>query len=216
MNRECGFVSVSVVTSIIFGILSLVFGSVMIWALVNYNDASNNMRSVVTAEVEKGKKAQSDEDQKKFDEREKEPLKEFVGPNDYGRVSFKYPKTWSVYIDKDGTTAKQYVAYFAPEAVPSVQAPGSKFALRLSILDQSYDNIIQQYAGLVKVGKLRSETISANGFNGQKFEGNITSTIEGTLVVFKIRDKTLTLQTDTPAYRTDFNEKILKDLSFQQ
>ncbi len=216
MNRERGFISVSVVTSIIFGILSLVFGSVMIWALVNYNDASNNLRSVVTAEVEKAKKAQSDADQKKFDEDEKQPLKEFVGPNDYGRVSFKYPKTWSVYIDKDGLNGGQYAAYFAPEAVPSVQGTSSKYALRLAILDQQYDTVIQQYAGLVKSGKLRSETISANGFNGQKFEGNITTNIDGTLVIFKIRDKTLTLQTDTPAYRTDFNDKVLKDLSFQQ
>lgn len=215
-TQQSGYISVSLVTSIIFGILSLVFGSVMIWALVNYNDASNNLKSTVAAAVEKAKKEQTDIDQKKFDEDEKQPLKEFVGPNDYGRVSFKYPKTWSVYIDKDGLNGGQYAAYFSPEAVPSVQGTGSKFALRLSILDQKYDNVIQQYAGLVKAGKLRSETISANGFNGQKFEGNISSTIEGTLVVFKIRDKTLVLQTDTPSFRPDFNDKVLKDLSFQQ
>lgn len=215
-SQRSGFVAVSLVTSIIFGLLTLVFGSIMIWALVNYNDQKNNVQGKIETAVERAKKDQSEKDQKRFSEEEKQPLKDFIGPNDLGRVSFKYPKTWSVYIASDGSSGTQYTAYLNPEQVPPTQTTTNKFALRVQILSQSYDTVLQQYTGLVKGGQLRSESITANGFNGQKFEGNFTQDVNGTNAIFKIRDKTLVLSTDAPTFRPDFNDIILKDLKFEQ
>lgn len=214
-NTESGFISGAVVTSIIFGILTLVFGSIMIWALVNYNDQKNNVDSKIAAEVQLAKDQQEKDDQKAFDEKEKQPLKEFIGPNDLGRVEFKYPKTWSVYIANDGSQGGSYEAYFHPEAVPSTTGQ-NKYALRVSVLNQNYEQVSQQYAGLVKQGTLRSESITVNGFNGQKFEGNFRTDLEGSVALFKIRDKTLSLATDSPTFRPDFNDKVLKELKFDQ
>ena len=215
-NQQSGLVSVSLVTSIVFGIFALVFGSIMIWALVNYNDQKNNVETKISLAVKDAKTAQKNEDEKDFEEQEKQPLKEFVGPNDLGRVNFKHPKTWSVYVASAGLNGTNYEAYFNPEQVPSVQGQANKYALRLSILNQSYETVIQKYAGLVKSGQLRSESITANGFTGQKFEGNLSREVDGTVVLFKIRDKTLVLQTDAPTFKPDFNDKILKDLNFDQ
>ena len=215
-QRQAGFVSGAMVASIVLGILTLIFGSIMIWALVNYNDQANNTKSKVAAAVSEAIDVQKSKDQKNFDEKEKEPLKEFVGPTDLGRVTFSYPKTWSVYVASDGSKNTDYMAYFHPGIVPSTITETSKFALQVSVVGQPYEQVLQQYSSLVKQGQLRSQAITANGYKGQKLEGNLTQTVEGSVAVFKIRDKTLILKTYAPDFRPDFDGKILTSLSFDQ
>lgn len=215
-ERENGYIGGAVVANIVLGILVLVFGSVMIWALVQYNDASNNLEQKIIIAQKDAKDAQEKEDQKAFDQKEKSPTKEFVGPQDYGRVDFKYPKTWSVYIENDGLNGGQYSAYLNPDTVPSTTSSTSKFALRVSVVPQSYDQVLQSYSGQVKQGSLRSSDAVVNGFIGQRFEGSFNKDVNGAAVVFKIRDKTLILKTDSTSFISDFNDIVLKDLKFQQ
>lgn len=216
LNSGKGFISGAMVASIILGLLALVFGSIMIWALVNYNDQKNNVDQKIVAAQAVAKSAQKSDDRKDFDEAEKNPLAEFVGPTDLGRVDFKYPKTWSAYIASDGRKGTVYQAYLNPGSVPPTAAGANKFALQVSILNQAYDQVLQQYTGLVKQGALRSSAIVANGFNGQRFDGNFTKDVDGSAVVFKIRDKTLVLRTDSTAFKPDFDNTIIKNLSFEQ
>ncbi len=215
-GKESGYITGAVVTSIIFGLLSLVFGSVMIWALVNYNDQKNNVDEKIVSAQEVAKSQQKTEDIKDFEEKEKNPLTEFVGPSDLGRVNFKYPKNWSVYVASDGAKGSAYQAYFHPGGVPPTSGSGSanKFALQVSIVDQAYDQVLQQYAGQVKQGALRSSAITANGFDAQRFDGKFTKELDGSVVVFKIRDKTLILKTDSPLFTPDFDDKIIKTINF--
>lgn len=213
-NKERGAISGALVASVVLGLLALIFGSVMIWALANYNDQKNNVDSKIKIAVQQGQKDQQVQDQKDFEEKEKNPLKRFVGPVDLGRVDFQYPKTWSVYIANDGANGS-YEAYLHPELVPTVSAQ-NRFALRVSVVSQGYDQVLQQYAGPVKQGQLRSSAITASGFNGTRLDGNFTRTIEGSAAIFKIRDKTLILKTDSPTFRPDFDSKILTTLTFIQ
>lgn len=215
-NPTGGYITGSVVTSIIFGLLALVFGSVMIWALVNYNDQKNNVDQKIIAAQESAKKEQQTKDQEAFDEKEKNPLAEFVGPTDLGRVNFKYPKTWSVYVASDGSKNAGYQAYLHPGVVPPTNASQNKFALQVAIVTQSYDQVLQQYSGLVKQGELRSSAITANGFNGQRFDGKFSNNVNGSAAVFKIRDKTLIIKTDSKTFKPDFDGKVIKTLSFDE
>jgi len=215
-QNQAGFISGAAVASIVLGILVLVFGSIMIWALVNYNDQKNNVDSKIASGVELGKKEQQNKDQAAFDEKEKQPLKEFIGPADLGRVDFKYPKTWSVYeANAGGSGGTTYEAYFHPEKVPTVIAQ-NKFALRVSIVNQAYDQVLTQYAPLVKQGQLRSSAVTTSGFNGTRFDGNFTKDLQGSAVIFKIRDKTLILRTDSPSFQDDFDSKVVSSLTFKQ
>ncbi len=213
-SDQNGYVTGAVVTSIIFGLLALVFGSVMIWALVSYNDQKNNVDQKIVAAQEVAINQQKTKDQEAFDEKEKNPLAEFVGPTDLGRPDFKYPKTWSVYVANDGSSGN-YQAYLHPGGVPPTSGK-NKFALQVSIVSQSYDTVLQTYSGKVQQGALRSSAITANGFNGQRFDGKFTDDIDGSVVVFKIRDKTLILKTDSTAFKPDFDNKVIKTLSFDQ
>lgn len=209
-ERQEGAVSGLLIVNAVLTLLVMVFGSVMIWALVNYNEQKSNVEAKIDKEVAIAKKEQSDEDEKKFAEREKEPYREFVGPDDLGRVTFSYPKTWSAYVDKEGQT---YEAYLHPGVVPPVNS-NRQFAVRVSIAGRSYDQSLREYEGLVKKGDLKSSPITVNGFTGNRLDGKFSKDVEGSMVVFKVRDKTLRVYTESPTFRDDFNDIILKTFSF--
>ncbi|HYG84144.1 MAG TPA: hypothetical protein VD907_04645 [Verrucomicrobiae bacterium] len=200
------------VMTIVLGVLAAGFGAVMVWALVNYNDQKNNVDSKVAIAVAEAKREQALEDEDKFAEREKEPYRRFIGPDDLGRVEFDYPKTWSVYIGKNGENGR-YEAYLNPNTVPMVR-PSQQFALRVIVEDRSYESILKTHETAVKRGELRSSAITASGFTGTRLDGKFSNDIEGSMVVFKVRDKTLMLATDATIFKNDFDKIILKTLSF--
>ena len=68
-------------------------------------------------------------------------------------------------------------------------------------------------AAPVKNGKLTSRNYSIEGSNlsGPWYEGEIADGIRGIVVLMKVNDKTLVMQTDAEAYRSDF-ETLMKKL----
>lgn len=195
-------------------ILVLGFGSLAIWAYMNYNEAKTDIDGKIALAEAEAKKEQAEEDEAKFAEREKEPRREFIGPDDYGRLSFTYPKTWSVYVAKDAQKGGDYEAFLHPVQVPSLENQATQqVALRLQIVDKDYDVYLKQYERLVSDGKLRSSTVSVNGENGIRFDGDFTKDIRGAAVIFKIRDKTAVLRTDADTFKPDF-EALIKTVTF--
>ena len=195
-------------------ILVLASGSLAIWALMNYQEAQTNVDGKIGEAVALAKKEQAEEDEVKFAEREKEPRREFIGPDDYGRLSFTYPKTWSVYIEKDARRGGSYEAYLHPIQVPSLEDKETQqVALRLQILDQDYTEHLRQYEDRLKKGDLRSENFSVNGENGIRLDGNFTEKIRGAAVIFKIRDKTVVLRTDADSLKPDF-DTLIRTITF--
>lgn len=211
-SYERGSVSGSLIAIIGLIILAVTFGSLAIWGYVSYSQEKTNVNNKVDLAVATAKKEQADADEAKFAQREKEPNRQFVGPDDYGRLTFNYPKTWSVYVAKDVSKGGTYEAYLNPVTVPPV-SPTQQFALRVTIEQTPYDAVIKSYEPLVKTGKLSSTVTSANGNNGTRLDGNFTKDIRGAAVVYKIRDKTVTLRTDADTFKPDF-ENIIKTINF--
>jgi hypothetical protein len=85
-------------------VLSLGAIAAAVWGILNYTEQKTNVDCKIDVAVITAKKEQADSDEVKFSEREKEPNRQFVGPDDYGRLTFNYPKTWSVYVSKDAAT----------------------------------------------------------------------------------------------------------------
>lgn len=195
-------------------ILSVALSGFGIWSFMNYSDQKTNVDTKVSAAVAAAKKSQADTDEAKFTEREKQPNRQFVGPDDYGRVTFDYPKTWSVYISKDASGGGNYEAYLNPITVPPV-ATSQQFALRLVIQQLDYDKVVSSFDSLVKNGSLKSSNIKANGVNGVRLDGSFTKDIRGVEVIFKIRDKTLTLRTDANTFLNDF-DALVQTIKFNQ
>jgi len=204
---ENGSVNVWMIVSIIFMIVALALGGLAIWSYINYSDQKTNVDTIKNTAVAEAKKIQADADEVKFTERDKQPNRQFVGPDDYGRVTFDYPKTWSVYINKDVSNGGTYEAYFNPVYVPPVSST-QQFAARLKIEQQDYSSVVSSFDQLVKKGDLKSSSITANGVTGVRLDGNFTKDIRGSEVIFKIRDKTISVRTDANTFLTDFNALI--------
>jgi hypothetical protein len=211
-KHERGGISGSLIAIIGLGVLSLATGSLAIWAYFGYNDQKTNVDGRVNLAVAQAIKKQQDIDDEKLAQREKEPNTDFVGPDDYGRLTFKYPKTWSAFEASDVSKGGTYAAYLNPGTVPPISAT-QQYALRVTIEEKDYDQVVKSYESLVKKGDLRNSPTSANGHNGTRLDGNFTKDIRGSAVIYKIRDKTVTLRTDADTFKPDF-ENLIKTMNF--
>lgn len=185
------------------------------WGIWNYIQQKTDVDSRIAAQVATEKKAQADELEAAFAAREKEPNASFAGPDDFGRLSFKYPKTWSVYINKEVTSGGEYQAYLNPVTVPPVDDRTSHFALRVLIETEDYDRVVNSYQQLVKKGDLKSSSVSINGTTGVRLEGAFDKEVSGYAVIFKIRDKAATVRTDSKTFKADF-DKLVKTITFNK
>jgi hypothetical protein len=213
-KNEQGGISGSTLAIIGLVVLVLVAGSLAIWAYVNYDHQKTDVDGKVNTAVAEAKNEQQTIDDNKFAEREKEPNRAFVGPDNYGRLTFSYPKTWSVFVSDDGSTGTTYHAYLNPVTVPPLSEK-QQYALRVTIEQKDYDQVVKTYQEKVKKGDLRSSATSANGHNGTRLDGTFSKDIRGAAVIYQIRDKTVTLRTDADTFKPDF-EALIKTLDFNQ
>lgn len=212
---ERGAVNSMLIALIAMIVLFVVAGSLAIWAYINYDRERTTVDSQVKIAVANAQKEQSDADDKKFAEREKEPNRQFIGPDDYGRATFMYPKTWSVYVANDNIKSGTYSAYLNPIVVLPTTDSKQKFALRVSIESKSYEEVLKTYDAQLKKGDLKSTPTSSNGFSGTRVDGSFDRDFRGAAVIYKIRDKTLTIRTDADTFKPDF-EHIITTISFNQ
>lgn len=201
-------------------IASLLFGW---WAFGQRQDYKNNFDKKLSQEVAKAKAEQKTQLEAEFAEREKSPAKTFKGSATYGSITFDYPKTWSGYVDQSNSSTP-INGYFFPDVVPAVGSGGSPptaFALRVELLNADYAQTLKQFDSQTQQGKLTAAAYVppkmagvANVQTGTRFDGELESNIQGSMVIIKVRDKTLKLYTQSPKYLADFNQIVLKSLTF--
>ena len=192
-------------TIVIIGLalVSATFIALFIWMYIQWNEANTAVEAKIKVEFEEAVSANTAELENDFANREKQPYKTFGGPSDYGSLSFEYPKTWSVYIAADVTDGKNYEAYFNPNIIKPI-SDDTIDALRLKITNESTDSILEDYNGEVEDGNLTVETRQINGDPVTIFTGQITDEFQGKVAVFKIRDKTVIIQTDATIFFDEF------------
>lgn len=215
-TREIGSVNASIFAIIALVLLVLVFGSFSIWAYMNYMSEKKDVDSKIAEATAAAVLKNSQDLQTKFEKAEQEPMRQFSGPSDYGHLTFDYPKTWSAYqatdVSKGGGVT--YQAYLNPVLVPPV-SDSTKFALRITIEQKTYDQSVAAYQKLIQKGDLVSSVYSDGNLTGTKLVGNFNKDIYGTAVLLKMRDRTLTLRTDGDVFSDDF-AALLKTVTFNQ
>lgn len=209
-SYQYGGVNPLLVTNILTGLVVVVLTGLLIWAYMGYSDYKNNTDDKIATAVAKAKTEQKTIDEAAALEREKVPTRTFNGPADLGSVSFQYPKTWSAYTARQATNLE---AYFHPDVVPPI-GESQPFALRVLVEDKPYETIIKSYDSLVKKGSLRSNPVTVEGFSGIRLDGQFSKDRTGSAVIFKVRDKTLTVASDATAYNDDYDDTVLKSLKF--
>ena len=198
---------IKIIAIVILSMTTLTFLGLFIWMMVQYNDVSTDVNAQIKTAVDAAKMEQSLEDEAEFAEREKDPYRDFAGPADYGQLSFKYPKTWSVYIASDASKGGDYEAYLNPIEVNPVSA-NTINALRVTIRDKAFDDVVQEYQRFMenRDANLSVESVTVAGTTANRYTGTIPNTeLNGVIVIFKIRDKTAILQTDSMLFVEDFN-----------
>lgn len=191
------------------------------WAFGERQDYKNHSDKKAAAAVEIAKKEQSLADDRRFAEELKNPLKTYVGPESYGSVSIQYPKTWSAYISTASSGTAVLDAYFNPDVVPNPtpSSAGSQpaIALRVQVVNQTYNQVVNSNNSYVISGKLTATPYALPKMPdqiGMKFTGALSEKLNGTQIVLPLRDKTLIISTDTDQFLADFNNYILPNLTF--
>lgn len=207
---------VLLIVTIVLGVFLL--GSIIfaLWSFTERNTYKNNTDKIVAEKVATAKQQTSDEKDKEFVEKEKNPLKEYKGPATYGSVSIMYPKTWSAYVNQSGDGGQPLNGYFHPNFVPAIDS-GTAFALRLEVVGRSYEQVVKEFDSKVKSGKVKVSPYQAPKvptIAGSKVEGEINQGQKGIMVLFPLRDKTLKISTQTDSFQKDFTEIILANLTF--
>jgi hypothetical protein len=206
-EKEAGAVNSWLIVGIIFIVTTIGLGGAFAWAFMNYSDQKDNVDTKVSSAVTTAVKKQADTDAATFEAQDKKPNRQFAGPEDFGAVHFDYPKTWSTYVSNDASVGGTFQAYLNPVAVPPVTG-NAQYALRVTIETKDYDSALSQYTSLVKKGDLKSSTIKINGVDSTRLDGSFSANIRGSAVVFKIRDKTVTIRSDADTFKTDFDALV--------
>ena len=206
---------VKTVALVIVSLIAVTFVGLFIWMTVQYNDVSEDVGSQIDAAVATAVYEQAVKLEEDFAEREKEPYRTFTGPADYGQLSFKYPKTWSVYVAAAATAGGDFNAYFNPIQVDAVGKETIN-ALRVTIRNKSFEDVAAEYQKAMekKDSNLTMESVTVAGVSANRYTGTIPGTdLSGIIVIFKIRDKTVIMQTDSMLFQGEF-DKLLETITF--
>ena len=212
----------SVASFVLIFVLALAFLGAAVfggWVYTSRQDYKDNSDKKAAAAVDAAKKDQEAELQKSFDEKEKLPTKTYKGSTTYGTVTFAYPKTWSAYVDET-SSSEPINGYFHPDIVPGVQSK-TAYALRVQLVNADYSSVLKQHDSQVKDGSAKASAYVppkmvdvTNVQPGTRLDGALDQDTNGSMVIIKVRDKTLQIYTESNDYLGDFNDTVLASLTF--
>lgn len=200
------------ILSFIFFLASIGFG---LWAYNSRQDYKNNVDAKIATAVDVATKQTASQKDNEFIQREKQPLKSYQGPSDYGSLQIHYPKTWSAYVDTTNS-ATPVNGFFQPDVVPGINS-NQNYALRSEVINQKFDVYLQTFDGQVRSGKatvVPYKPVNVPNVVGVEISGQITPQKQGVAVILPLRDKTIVLSTEADEFKSDFNNNILPNFSF--
>lgn len=201
---------IPLILSLLLFLGALGFG---MWAYMERDNYKTNTDAIADKAVAIAVERTKTEKDNEFLEKEKLPYRTFVGPSTLGSYSVTYPKTWSAHLTEDGNKATMI---FHPQVVPV----GDKFsyALRLEVLDQTYNRVAATYDSGAKTGKVKITPYALPKLPdvlGVRVDGEIASGKKGSAVILQLRDKTIKLTAESEEFVKDFDTIILPNFTYQ-
>ena len=205
---------IMIIALVIVSLLAATFIGLFVWMYVMWDEAKTDVDGQISKAVAIAENELQTKLEKEFEEKEKYPMKTFAGPADYGSLTFEFPKTWSVYVPADAAYGGNYFAYLNPGLV-SVVSDDTINALRVSILNELTENVLAEYQDAVEEGLMTVSVYKINGANASLYAGALPNneSFRGYVAIFKIRDKTVIMQTDAELFKDDFL-KILDSVRY--
>jgi hypothetical protein len=215
-SNQAGNINRLVIPLVMSGVLFLTSTGFFIWAFLGRQDYKNNSDTKSAQAVAVAEKNLTFKKELEFNEREKKPTRDYRAPDAYGGVFFNYPKTWSVYADERGASVP-VDTFMYPLKVP-VTGGETAYALRVRVVNASYDNEVKSYESLVKTGAVKSSAFRPKLLPDQlgvRLEGEYIQKKKGVLILLPLRDKTLEISTEAPDFIADLDGIILNSLKYQ-
>lgn len=207
-----------IVAFVISLLLLISAGAFAGWAYMQMQDYKSNSDKKSAIAVEVANKKQKEQLQKDFAEAEKNPNKTYTSPPQDASITFAYPKTWSSYVVEQNTGNMPLDGFFQPDFVPNVAGDLNSYALRMQLLTQDYSSVLNQFQGNIKKGTLKSTPYIDQNVKGAetgvRLDGQLTTTKQGSMIIIPIRDKVLKLWTEDNKMMSDYNNIVLKTLTY--
>ncbi|MDO8591449.1 MAG: hypothetical protein Q7R60_00790 [bacterium] len=220
MSKRSQSGSTATVVVIVVLVAGLIASSA--FALLAYKERQTtrqDLNKLVAKAVADAETVQAAKLKAQFGEEAKSPIKTYAGPSTYGSVSFNYPKTWSGYVDQLASS-EPINGYFHPAIVPGLQSKAA-YALRVELVTTDYTSILQQHDSQIKDGSAKASAYVppkmagvANVQPGTRLDGALDQDNTGSMVIIKVRDKTLQIYTESNDFLSDFNNTVLPSLTF--
>ena len=173
-----------------------------------FSTLNANVMTDRSKRVDDAKAAQKILDDQAYENRNASNTKEFTGPSDFGAITFKYPKSWKVYLENNDDSNPTYAAYFSPEYVPPTSG-GYSFALSFKIVNQEYNKYLQTL-NQRKLISTQPWNNPNNTLTGSKITGKLDEKAEqpnGSEIVIRVNNYTAIVRTDDyDKYGEDFDE----------
>ena len=197
-------------------ILLLTVSGVLVWALGERQDYKDNSDQKSAAAVEAATKATEEKKETEFLEREKSPFRVYKGPSTFGSAEITYPKTWSAHVIENASGTTPISGFFHPNFVPGERS-GAAYALRLEVVEQSYDQVLKTYEsnarrGVVRINPYKPPKVPSA--LGSRIDGEIQRGLNGSTILLPLRDKTIKLSVQSQDFMKDFNDIILANFVF--
>ena len=196
-----------VISLILVSLIAATFVGLFVWMYIQWDEVKTDVDGQINAAVAIAVNENTIKKDAEFEEKEKNPYTSFAGPEDYGELSFEYPRTWSLYVKSDASSGGTYEAYLNPGGVQPVSNT-TVSALHVQILDRAFDSQASTYQSYVDSGKMTMRVVKVDGENANYYEGTLPSTMNGILVLIRIRDKTAIIETNSMLFKEDFDKLI--------
>jgi hypothetical protein len=220
-NGAASGLAISLVLSVILLVSAISFGA---WAFSSRQDYKDNVDEKVQTAVVAAKQQESKAKDAEFVEAEKSPVRIYNGPEAFGSISIKFPKSWSAYVNDSGDSSPLVDGYFYPNVVPAITNHSTPFALRAQVLNQSYSEVAKTLAEQQKNPGNKATPLSISAYALPKVPKVVGIKVRGTLqdkdnklavmVVFPLRSQTLEVWTEGTQFTGDFEKYILPDMTF--
>lgn len=211
-SSQHGYINVLLIPLIMSSVLLLFAVGFSAWAFVGRRDYKNNSdQKAETAATVAAERAKTEKDNE-FVQKEKEPLKSYTGPSQYGSISMKYPKTWSAYAQED---QNMLTLLMQPDVVSSNKE--TPYSLKVEVIEQPYAQVITAKDNDVKQGKIKASAFSlakVPGVLGLRVDGQLSQQKSGTAIYLPLRDSTIVISSESPDKVADLNNIILPNFEF--
>jgi hypothetical protein len=214
-KKRLNILLIPLILAVLFLLGAIGFG---IWAFMGMQDYKLNVQPKIDKAVAIAEEKTKTEKDKEFVEKEKSPVRTYKAPQTAGSLLITYPKTWSAFVEESDKNNELVNGYFHPSYVPAAES-GTDFALRVEVVSQSYDQVLKQFEGKAKNGKVRISAYKApkmaSGLVGARVDGEINTGQQDSMVLFALRDKTIKVSTESAQFLSDFNNIVLANLTFE-